>query len=128
MAPRTIRPVSAFIVKVSGSISATPIAADRPGIQPMMMPMDTPAAIISRLIGVRALRKPAPIMPKVSSIFQFPPYRSSLKISPLGSFTPRNLAKAKYTSARMTATAIAVWRYGTFRYSSRPIRNSAVAR
>ena len=64
-----MRPVSGFMVKVMGSMSATPIAADRPGIQPMTMPMATPPAIISRLMGVRALRKPAPISDKVSSIF-----------------------------------------------------------
>ena len=44
--------------KVSGSISATPIAADRPGRQPMMMPSATPPAIAKRFIHVRALIKP----------------------------------------------------------------------
>ena len=49
MAPSTIRPVSGFIVKVIGSISATPMAAERPGIQPIIIPMATPAAIIRKL-------------------------------------------------------------------------------
>ena len=118
MAPRTIRPVSAFIVKVSGSISATPIAADRPGMQPMMMPRATPAAIIRRLIGVRALIKPAPIKPKVSSILNSLPYLSILMTVPIGSFTPRNLPKAKYTSARIATIAMALCSSGTRRYSS----------
>ena len=96
MAPRTIRPVSGFMVKVIGSISATPIAADRPGMQPMMMPMATPPAIIRRLIGVRALRKPAPIRDKVSSMFLALLYlRSALMTVPTGSFTPRNFWNAK---------------------------------
>ena len=48
-------------LKVIGNISATPMAAESPGMQPMMMPIATPPAIIRRLIGVKALRKPAPI-------------------------------------------------------------------
>ena len=60
------------MVKVSGSTSATPMAAERPGRQPMTMPIVTPKAIIRRLIGVSAPTKPAPIICRVSSIF-FPP-------------------------------------------------------
>ena len=41
-----------------GSISATPIAAERPGRQPMTMPRDTPPTMAKRFIQVRALTKP----------------------------------------------------------------------
>ena len=97
MAPRTISPVSGFIVNVMGSISATPIAAESPGMQPMIIPMATPPAIISRLIGLKALRKPAPIKDNVSSITLFSSHydlRAFIKV-PVGSFTPRNFWKAK---------------------------------
>ena len=68
MAPSTMRPVSAFMVKVIGSISATPIAADKPGRQPIMIPIAVPAIIIRRLIGMKAFKKPAPMILIVSSI------------------------------------------------------------
>ena len=42
----------------SGSISATPMAADRPGRQPMMMPRATPPAMARMLTKERALMKP----------------------------------------------------------------------
>ena len=45
-------------VAVSGSISATPMAADRPGRQPMMMPRATPPAMARMLAKERALIKP----------------------------------------------------------------------
>jgi hypothetical protein len=46
------------MVNVSGSMSATPIAAERPGRQPMMMPSVTPPTMARRLMRVRALIKP----------------------------------------------------------------------
>ena len=106
------------MVKVMGSISATPMAAERPGMQPMMMPMATPAAIIRRLMGVRALRKPAPISDKVSSMFHALLYFCRALITvPTGSLTPRNFWNAKKIKATITTTVIAENSGGTRRYN-----------
>lgn len=72
MAPNTISPVSGAMVNVMGSSSATPMAADRPGRQPMMMPMAVPPAINSKLLRDIAFTKPCPIKAKVSSITHAP--------------------------------------------------------
>ena len=79
------------MVKVMGSSSATPMAADRPGRQPMMMPMAVPPAINSKLLRDIAFTKPCPIKAKVSSITHAPLYLNS---RPTGSFTPRNMVNA----------------------------------
>ena len=91
MAPNTISPVSGAMVNVMGSSSATPMAADRPGRQPMMMPMAVPPAINSKLLRDIAFTKPCPIKAKVSSITHAPLYLNS---RPTGSFTPRNMVNA----------------------------------
>ena len=51
---------------VTGSKSATPIAADNPGKQPIVIPKAVDTSIAMRLRGVRACRNPAAIKPNVS--------------------------------------------------------------
>ena len=53
-----IMPVSGFMPNVRGSNNATPMAADRPGIQPTTTPMVTPITIINKFIGSKALPNP----------------------------------------------------------------------
>ena len=50
--------ISASMVNVNGNVSATPIAADKPGIQPITIPIAVPPAIIKMLMGVKACKKP----------------------------------------------------------------------
>ena len=73
MPPSMISPVSGAIPKVSGRRSATPMAAERPGIQPTTIPMVTPIIIMIRLDGMRALAKPADMSPNVFASMVFPP-------------------------------------------------------
>ena len=80
------------MVKVMGSSNATPMAADRPGRQPMTMPMVVPAAMASRLTGTRALINPWPIRANVSNIVVLPLYLNS---RPTGSLTLRNRVNAQ---------------------------------
>ena len=66
---------------------------DRPGRQPMTMPMVTPKAIISSFIGVKAPRKPAPIICKVSNI------RALLKTVSRPAFSRRGTGKMPDSTA-----------------------------
>ena len=59
--------------KVRGRRSATPIAAESPGMQPTMTPMVTPITIMRRFIGSRALPKPWAISANVFASMSFPP-------------------------------------------------------
>ena len=56
-----IKPAEGSIPKVRGSSSATPMAADRPGMQPMMIPMVTLAIMMTIFRGVSAFRNPMAI-------------------------------------------------------------------
>ena len=47
--------------KVRGSSRATPMAAERPGIQPMMIPMVTLAIMMTMFMGESALTNPMAI-------------------------------------------------------------------
>ena len=61
MPARTISPVEAGIPKVIGIIRATPIAAERPGKAPIIIPIVTESSIARILTGMIALKKPAAI-------------------------------------------------------------------
>ena len=54
--------------KVTGSKSATPMAADSPGRHPIVIPNAVEATMARRFIGEKALMKPAPIKDKVSNM------------------------------------------------------------
>ena len=75
MPASTMRPVEGGIPKVIGMMSATPIAAERPGSAPMMIPIVVLNSIASRLSGISALTNPAPINEK--SIKYLPLFRSA---------------------------------------------------
>ena len=61
-----MRPVAGSMPKVTGSSRATPMAAERPGRQPMVMPTMVDASMASRLMGEMACMKPAAMRARVS--------------------------------------------------------------
>ena len=118
MAPNMIRPVSGFMPKVRGSSSATPMAAERPGIQPMTIPIVTPRIIMPMFIGENTCKKPAAIKPNVFASIRnsLPSYKNSPSISPLGSGTFRNQLKVKYVRTSMTSNTSAMYFLGILKY------------
>lgn len=83
---RTISPVDAGIPKVIGISNATPIAADRPGRAPMVIPIPTLTHAATRLIGDTAVKNP-----NNTSDILFPPYIKN----PVGTGTFKKVTKTK---------------------------------
>lgn len=63
-----VMPVDASMENVIGRRSATPIAADSPGRQPITIPIVTPTIMAKIFIDITAFRKPPPISDSVSNI------------------------------------------------------------
>ena len=67
------------MLKVSGRNRATAMEADRPGMEPKMIPTATPAAISSREVGVQ-IETNAPMRLVKASMRLIPPYRLMVKM------------------------------------------------
>ena len=102
MPPKTIKPVAGSMPKVTGSKSATPIAAESPGKQPIVIPNAVEAIIASKFMGEQALMKPAPIMDSVSNMAR----SFYSKKMPAGRGTFRKYENTPATITTMTPTVI----------------------
>ena len=71
------------MLKVNGSISATAMEADSPGMEPKIIPIATPAIIRRMDAGFKILANALPKSPN-ACIFLRPPYKVMVKI-PAGS-------------------------------------------
>ena len=69
---KTIKPVAWSIPKVTGSRRATPIAADKPGRQPIVIPSAVAPIIRTNVRGFIAWMKPMPIKESVSNMASSP--------------------------------------------------------
>lgn len=122
MPPNTIRPVAGSIPKVTGKSKATPIAAERPGKQPIVIPSAVEAIMARRFSGEKALMKPAPIKDKVSNM----PCSFYPKMRPSGRGTFRKYEKTTATMITITTTVIRLNFIGTFKKSREPARYKTV--